>query len=130
MSFDWEEYKTLAEHLHNNPDEEIEDAYYRTAISRAYYAAFHITLHKMMKKYRFTSLTSNAHVRLLNFLKEKKSDNPVIGKAWKNLKRLKDQRQSADYDDEYDFEYQDLPRSSYIAIAHCENVFNAISELK
>lgn len=130
MSFNWEDYKLLAEHLHNNPDSAIHEAYHRSAISRAYYAAFHITKKKMVDKYGFSYLTVNAHRRLSDFLKEKKKDNADIGEARKYLNRLKDQRMSADYDDKYDFEGQDVERSSFIAIEYCKKVFEAISKLK
>ncbi len=130
MSFNWDDYKKLAEHLYNDPDSAIPEAYYRSAISRAYYAAFHITKKKMIDHYGFISRTSNAHSRLLDFLREKKIDNPIIGEAWINLKRLRVRRESADYDDEYSYEYHDLARSSGFALSYCERVLEAISRLR
>jgi uncharacterized protein (UPF0332 family) len=130
MSFNWENYKTIAEHLHDHPYPSIEEACYRTTISRAYYAAFHVTQQKMIKRYRFNNLTVNAHTQLLEFLKEKKKDNPIIKDAWKNLKRLRDQREDADYDGELNFTGQEGNRSAIIAIEYCNKIIDAISQLR
>ena len=40
MSFDWTEYLKLARYLHGEPSTYSQEAAYRSAASRAYYAAF------------------------------------------------------------------------------------------
>jgi len=130
MSFNWANYKTLAEHLHNNPDPAIDEAYYRSAISRTYYAAFHITKQKMVDKYGYHDPTANAHKELLDFLGEKKDNNSHFEQAWNLLRNLGNQRKSADYDDVYDYQGQDLARSSAIAIEYCKKVLEAVSILR
>ncbi len=131
MSFNWADYKTLAENLHNNPDTAIDEASHRSAISRAYYAAFHVTKQKMVDKYKYyPGLSGDTHKELLEFLRKRKATNSNFEEVWNNLKSLKSQRISADYDAVYDFEGQNVERSSSFAIEYCKKIFEAVSKLR
>ena len=130
MSFDWIDYFKLANNLLADFDSTLEEAYYRRAISRYYYSAFHITENKMKTKYKYTPQTANAHQKLIEFLRNKKTNNHKIEKIWDNLRSLNNQRNSSDYDDEYDFEGQDLKTSAQYAKRYCTEIIKTVSELK
>ena len=84
----------------------------------------------MIRKYSYSPKTSNAHRDLSDFLNSKKENNSDIKTALKYLNRLKVRRVSADYNDIYDFEGQNVERSSGFAIEYCKKVFEAISKLR
>jgi uncharacterized protein (UPF0332 family) len=105
MTFDWQEYLTLAENLctnsHTFPNQ---DECFRVAISRAYYAAFctarnyakdydHLSLqrtgedHRIVKDHYISANSSNTQ-------QQRKREQIGI-----NLDRLRNLRNKADYDD-------------------------------
>ncbi len=97
MSFDWSHYLVIAQEMFGEAaDTAHEDANLRCSISRAYYAAFHQAKHKLSDKWNISvSHSAVAHAQAQNSFKQK--DEKVIAKK---LKRMRDARNKADYDDQ------------------------------
>src|SRR5437899_3066148 len=97
MSFDWTEYLLLAEEMSGlipaNPASE--EARQRSAVSRAYYAAFHVCLNKLGAK---VPAYQNSHLAVVEYFQYNQS------KTYKDigtrLNRLLLDRRMADYDEE------------------------------
>lgn len=90
MSFDWRECLDLARKLH--ADENADEAAYRCAIGRAYYAAFHASrLHT-----RVETRGEDSHAKVWNALKA--SADPVERSAGLIGDRIKKSRADADYE--------------------------------
>lgn len=94
-AFDWTEYLNLAGELSKDTTfQSARDARLRSAISRAYYAAFH--------KARITVLPPRvaawgSHQQIIDMLQE--SEDPARRQLGVDLARLKGNRRKADYDD-------------------------------
>ncbi len=101
--FDWGAYHLLARDLLSQADRsQQKEAALRSAVSRAYYAAFHATEDylKGTKKYpsmqENSAITEGSHNRIINtFIND--TDHPAWEKIGKKLKRLKLARTWADY---------------------------------
>jgi uncharacterized protein (UPF0332 family) len=95
MSFKWVQYLQLAELLNENESEAAK----RVAISRAYYAAFCMCRNFVRdKKELIPSGTADDHSLIANhFSSSKDKKRQQIGAL---LKKLRIDRNSADYDDE------------------------------
>ena len=97
MSFDWNEYLALAQELAGSPppNPPSDEARQRSAISRAYYAAFHICLTKLGSK---VPAYQNSHLAVVShFLHNKDRVHKEIGTR---LNMLLLDRRKADYDEE------------------------------
>lgn len=92
MSFEWEHYLHLAQRLAQEDDE----ASQRSAISRAYYAAFHTARKYVEKAHPEVSLRQHGveHGAIWDHLKLGSSREPVIGQQGD---RLRQARVKADY---------------------------------
>ena len=91
-AFDWIEYLTLAEELAKNTDE----ASLRSAISRAYYYAFHLAL-KRARANSFEYLSGEGtHTQLWRLFTA--SPDPDCIKLGHLAERLKENRRRADYE--------------------------------
>jgi uncharacterized protein (UPF0332 family) len=100
MSFSWADYLQLAETLTCAPRVPgPEEAALRTAVSRAYYAAF-CSARNFACCHEKLTLTGEAedHRRVRNFFYN--SANPVWRQIGLDLSRLRVQRNKADYDDQ------------------------------
>lgn len=105
MSFDWKEYHQLAEHLANGGTHPLPaEAAQRSAVSRAYYAAFcharnyaerHIPPNFVRSKKRPLAQRGNDHMELPEFYL--KCDRRGIADP---LVRLRDLRNLCDYEDD------------------------------
>ena len=97
MTFTWADYHTLSQNLVATPPNGLEEAAFRCAISRSYYAAF-CTARDWAKERDQLTLTRSAadhgdverHFRFSNDRERQKIGN------W--LKRLYNSRATADYD--------------------------------
>jgi uncharacterized protein (UPF0332 family) len=100
LSFDWHEFLRLAEELHSEPIESTE-ASARTAISRAYYATFHLTAATLesLKEWQ-RAHGAEDHKKLQEFLKRYRGVRR--GKIGVDLERLYVLRGYADYEDEFE----------------------------
>ncbi len=93
--FDWHQYLDIANDLVEHPSAVVE-AGARTAVSRAYYAAFHhsrVTLERELAE-QFGS--SNVHGKVIRGLRERSGGARLA----RELVRLLQKRVHADYDDE------------------------------
>lgn len=117
MSFNWEEYLTLAETLSNNPQE----SYLRSAISRAYYSVFCIARNRTgFKNHR----ESNVHFVVINKLKS--HPDTRIKKIGKNIDELRRYRNEADYNEDRQIDKELTNRAIILA----QNAFQLISRLR
>jgi len=101
--FDWGEYHLLASDLLSQADNsQQKEAALRSAVSRAYYAAFHAADGYLKGTKMYPSMQENSattegsHNRIINtFITD--TDHPGWEKIGKKLKRLKWARTWADY---------------------------------
>jgi uncharacterized protein (UPF0332 family) len=96
MSFDWNEYLRLAQRLGGLAD----DAASRSAVSRAYYSAFHaaslsVNSNKITTNPKYER---DRHLRIWNIYMD--SSNKECRRIGNRGQRLKAERQYADYDAE------------------------------
>lgn len=100
MSFDWLDYLQLAQFLagvsKNTPGQE---ANFRTAVSRAYYAAFCKARNYLRDVDKDTQVTGTRDIHSYVLDQFMKSPDPIRGKIAVNLERLRRYRNMADYDD-------------------------------
>lgn len=126
MSFDWSHYLRLAEILVDTPEDALlKEAAYRAAISRTYYAAFcSCRNYARDKDNLLPSDKSDVHGQIIDhFSKSADSDKNVIGKI---LRRLRDDRNSADYEDEY---YGDFALDAKKMIRQAKQVLELLEKL-
>lgn len=99
MSFDWADFLTFADALVRDPKSPgPEEASLRSAISRAYYAAFHVARNFGWDRREFTLTgTGHDHWLVMNYFRS--SPDRTRRKIGVDLDRLYDNRTSADYDD-------------------------------
>jgi uncharacterized protein (UPF0332 family) len=100
MSFDWKDYIKLAEKLQNETNKNsIEEAYYRSMISRSYYGVFCISRIKAgLEFYRPIPRTGDpgVHEKVISYYKSSKiREEKLIGKFLDDLRK---ERNDADYD--------------------------------
>ena len=116
--FDWEDYFDLGVELRDNYDGE---AYFRTIISRFYYACFGVTRKYLIENKIFRNKYSNkilkskspkVHSEVLKILKDNTIENriPEHKQIYNYLNKLRRMRNVADYDcdvkiDDYCVEY-------------------------
>jgi uncharacterized protein (UPF0332 family) len=96
MSFDWKTYLDVSEALIKNRTTGFEEAYLRSAISRAYYAVFGIA-RSYLKSEGTTISAIDTHKFLRNEFKN--SPDNIKKKIGNNLERLWRDRKEADYND-------------------------------
>lgn len=94
--FDWEEFYNFAKEIFKKRSE----VNYRNTISRAYYAAFNISKHYAIKNGLI--LTKNTSSSSHKEVHQHFSNNPSTLEISEKLKRLRDNRNAADYDDKID----------------------------
>jgi len=126
MSFDGADFLTLADALVCDPNSPgPEEASLRSAISRAYYAAFLVARNFGRDRLEFTPTgTGRDHWIVMNHFRS--SPDRIRRKIGLDLDRLYDYRTSADYDDILAGRPVALAQSS-VAIAH--NVLAALASL-
>lgn len=104
MIFDWKNYLELARSLQklNLNKEEIKEACYRTAVSRAYYAIFNITLDFAEKKLEYVKLLKEEAGKNHRELKKHYQQQPNLDykKIGKILGRMRNDRTVCDYENE------------------------------
>jgi len=99
MSFDWKDYIKLAEKLQNEPDKNsIEEAHYRSIISRSYYGVFCVSRIKAgLEFYRPRPHTGDpgVHEKVIGYYKNSKTpEEKLVGKFLDDLRR---ERNDSDY---------------------------------
>ena len=126
MSFDWTQYLFLAQELTKpSGSSPNRDARLRSAVSRAYYAAF-CTARNYLRDDRKELIPSNvkAH-KVVRDIFDSATDKRGLSIA-KNLDRLRNDRNKADYDD-HELALQSM---SEFALKLCQSIFVNIRALK
>lgn len=129
MSFDWSEYWDVADYLYKNPASNFEDASYRTAISRAYYAAYWIARLYIEKLGVTIKREENAHRAVI----DKFSKKTIVVKGHQltriianNLNKLLDFRRNVDYESEINW---DLKSTLEYSLVLSKKIINEIKPL-
>ncbi len=105
MAFDWQKFHSLSDELLKERNVELQEAAYRSAISRGYYAAHHIAKKRFPQSERFNAQTIRSpHERVIAYLqsqtdKQKKELGRLLG-------QLRDKRNDADYNPSVDITQQ------------------------
>lgn len=95
MGFDWADYLVLAEELGKRSDDE---ASLRSAVSRAYYAAFCTARNRLLQEGEEVPKTGEAHTVVWTKYRERaQKQRRDVGINGDRLRRV---RNKADYDDE------------------------------
>lgn len=125
MSFDWTEYLYLAQDLAGQRvTPPTIEAKWRSAISRAYYAAFcRSRNHLRNKEGHSIPTTGDAH-RIVSDIFQNSPDRPRK-KIGINLNRLRENRRKADYDDFI----RNLPDITRKALIQSEQIVTELGRL-
>lgn len=97
MTFDWSQYLNLAQKLTGTPDNLGDEAALRSAISRAYYAAFIKGRNFLRDKESVIIPNERTHQYVINTFKN--HPDSVRQKIGQRLARLRSYRNQADYED-------------------------------
>lgn len=127
MNFDWSHYLKLAEILVNNTkNTPLEEAAYRAAISRAYYAVFCSCRNFVRTQSDKIILADDAtdHGTVRRYFREQ--SDKELQKIGRLLGNLRDDRNSADYNDEY---YGNLAKDSTKVIKQAKQVLKLLAKL-
>jgi uncharacterized protein (UPF0332 family) len=101
MSFDWSNYLDLARELHRQGStHSSKEAELRSAISRAYYAAFCKSRNYLQER-RHVALSSGADVHKEVYERFSNSQDKNLRAIGVDLKRLRGFRNKADYDNTF-----------------------------
>lgn len=94
--FDWSSYAKLAKSLEKYTKRStIPEAYFRSAVSRAYYSSFHITEEYAKAKLSYIPPRRSAHSALIIFLKRK--TDPTLILLGQELEACRNNRTTCDY---------------------------------
>lgn len=123
--FDWHEYLRLASELAGHPIAPAnEEARLRSAISRAYYAAFcKCRNYLQMQGYQLYR-ESLAHTQVRNLFKQ--SQDRRLKQVGHHLDRLRSDRNMADYEDYF----ADIGEKTELALELANRIFSTLSELE
>ena len=127
MSFDWTEFLTLAEELLQNPDSPgPREASLRSAVSRAYYAAYRFALNFERDRNEYTpSGYATDQIGLVkHFQSSPDRDRRKLGV---DIDRLRLNRGQADYNDVLENDPMQLARSS---VEKAREVLDALNSLQ
>lgn len=126
MSFDWADYLKLAEALTRDPiSPGPEEASLRTAISRAYYAAFRSASNLAASRGEIIPTGSPGdHGLVINHFQQ--ATDPARQKIGASLSRLRSNRNRADYDDVFPGRLAETARSSVVL---ARNILTALNSL-
>lgn len=128
MNFDWREYEKAAQWIYDNATVSncSEEACYRTAISRVYYAAFQCVLNFAKEKDNFLPKGSgDDHGRLLKHFAS--SGKGPRRRIYLSLDRIRDNRRQADYDSALMSNPQGL---AHATLLDAKNIFDALEQIK
>lgn len=101
-SFEWEGFQLLAEQLGADETKFLREARHRTAVSRAYYAAFNaarvfVEARRLAPPF---STGAQAHGEVIDLFRSSNEESwQIVGRMLRELRR---ERNSADYDDLFD----------------------------
>lgn len=107
MTFDWSKYYDLAQELIDQAQDQsigsdIKEAKLRSALSRVYYACYRTAKNYLIAKSLYSPTRKeqeNDHIYVRDQFRDRL--NPRKDQVANNLKRLRLERNKADYDDEF-----------------------------
>ncbi|NJL32578.1 MAG: hypothetical protein HC893_00340 [Chloroflexaceae bacterium] len=129
MSFDWQKYLSLAKELSGKPvqGEESREAKLRSAISRAYYAVFHIAKdHASSSPNPPDASTEATHKNVREWFKA--SPDKRVKRIGEDLGRLRVNRNRADYNDDMGL-LRELQKTTDEALKTAEYIITNIHSL-
>ena len=127
MAYNWREFLTFAENIEAAPAVPgPEEAALRSAVSRAYYAAFRAALELGLQAGFQSSHTGEDHSKIREFFRNASPKNPHKQDISTQLGRLLDYRRQADYDNVL---RQKPGNMAFYAIGMAKKVFTDIDEL-
>ncbi|HNZ53329.1 MAG TPA: hypothetical protein PLD55_02350 [bacterium] len=96
MTFNWQDFLNISDFLFKKAnDSGFPDAALRSATSRAYYAAYQVSLEYALTSLNYEKPEKNVHKALIEFYRSRNSTNEK--KIADDLYRLKQRRVTADY---------------------------------
>lgn len=123
MSFDWKTFRTIADELIKSQNKQgIEEAYYRSAVSRLYYSAFH-SVKNILEQAGVTIPNTRMHESVRERCES--SNNQTYRIIGTNLHRLFNFRIDADYKAKRTVNLTTALSSSSIA----NTIFSSISKI-
>lgn len=130
MSFHWADYLTFASALVNDPENPgPAEAALRSAISRAYYAAFKSAVEVAISEGYRSRHSGDDHALIRAHFRNQTPDHVNQRKAISTyLSRLNKSRTQADY--ENTFRYQTPRAAAHIAIGMAEKVIELLESIK
>lgn len=124
MSFDWTDFLALAQALQSNPEVPgPQEAALRSAISRAYYAAFHLVGDVARADGWQPTGSGDDHKGLQRDLRQRPTSTKLHKSVATNLERLYDHRRQADY-------FDTLRSPMFLAQSALENAARILEDLK
>jgi len=124
MGFNWRDYLRLAEKLYTDSvGSEIEKAYLRSSISRAYYAVFC----KAAKRYKMEGgiiTAEDSHKNICDYYKE--ADDKNRRSIGVELDRLRINRKKADYDSII----KNLEKLTLLSLESAEDIYDKLLRLQ
>lgn len=99
MSFNWSDYLILAQNLAGKTSLQCQEAGFRSAISRAYYAAFCSARNLLIQKGYNISSSSKTHKEVQDIFMNR--GDITSKEIQSNLDRLRKDRNDADYEDQF-----------------------------
>jgi uncharacterized protein (UPF0332 family) len=128
MSFNWLDFLTLSEKLQSDPEIfGLREASLRSAISRAYYAAFQYAMNLAKLEGYLPKHTGDDHIAVQKFFRDYTPKNYSRRKIAVELDRLRDQRRLADYEENL---HRDANIPAQIAISLAKNVIANVDSLQ
>lgn len=98
MSFNWADYLDLAKNLYASPTTPgPEEASFRSATSRAYYAALHLAAERAQAEGFVPSYSGDDHQGISRYFRQSGADR-IRKKIASDLDRMRKSRNQADYD--------------------------------
>ena len=126
MSFNWSEYFTLAQELTSkSATSSMQEAMQRSAISRAYYAAFCEARNQLIYK-DAEAVPNGVNVHAYVGKKYEKSGDITRRKIGRLLRHLRSMRNEADYQDTF---YGKLPGKTRAVLLEAEEVLRLLNTL-
>ncbi len=118
--FAWEDFLTLAEDLQNS---RIDEAALRAAVSRAYYAAFNLSLSFLEHRQIAVTGMANKHQALWNEFQRGPDNN------WKTVSRIGDRLKMRRVEADYLLKPRDWKQEAKAAIAEAKNVQHWLQQI-
>lgn len=117
MGFDWEKFWNVGEHLMNYREEE---EYQRSAVGRYYYSCYLKAREVYNKKNNFRIDKSISHQQLINKFIE--SNNEIEKKIGEYLDSLRNSRNNADYDINFNSDLESIKHKSKKVIKYLKMI--------